>query len=301
MKDFEKRFVTTDGKFRVTIYRDENAENPRDTTDEPVHFEDYSRKYTLMEREDREYQCHSLEDRACKLLAEYGDAKKIIDLLIENGKHLTDGKSTCNIALVYRRSEKDWVLKEYCKYYSEKEYNWKTIDYFYGKRKDLPDCIYEILEQLPEDCLEYLFNSAISGIKVATYNFGYYGSISFDEGIDFGGEGLCWIEKNEFLKYTGLTEKDWADIKLTENWLIQEIISWADGYVYGFTEEKRSDYNVTKVCTSEEKEDQTYNETSWDDTGNSCWGFYGELDEKQIDWILGEAGYKREDMTEVDE
>lgn len=300
MENFVKRFVTSDEKIRVTVYQDDCAENPRDRTDEPIYFEDYCRGYTLMEREEREHKCNSLADRLYKLLAEYGDVKKIIGFLIENGKHLTDGKSTCNNALVYNKSDKVWELLKYTKWYLEKEYSWKVANSFDCIKTELPEYIYEIAESLTESCLEYISGlDFMPNIKIATYKFGYYGEVSFDEGLDMSGEGLCWIEKKEYLKYTGLTEEKWNEEKVSENWVVKEIEKWSENEVYGYEVEKKIEYDVTKVCTSEEKETENYTETEWE-TIDSCWGFYGTID-KVLPDILEEAGYIMDELTEVDE
>jgi len=301
MENFVKRFVTSDEKIRVSIYQDDCAENPRYTTDEPIYFEDYCRDYSLMSREDRRDRSYdSLEERANSLLAYYGDGKKVVDLLIENGKHLTDGKSTCNNALVYNKSDKVWELLEYTKWYGEKEYKWRTADDFVTKREELDGYLDRIAETILADTLEYLFNAnVVDDIRIATYNFGYNGEVSFDEGLDLSGDGLCWIVKKEYLKYTGLKEDRWNEEKVSENWVVKEIEKWSENEVYGFEVEKRIDYNVTKVCTSEEKETENYTETNWE-TIDSCWGFYGEGDEVLND-MLDCAGYTLDELTEVDE
>ena len=50
-RDLVKRFIKKDGSQRISFYRDEYAENPRDMTDEPLHCEDWSRDYNYMEQE----------------------------------------------------------------------------------------------------------------------------------------------------------------------------------------------------------------------------------------------------------
>lgn len=301
MKDFEKRYVTSDNMFRVSIIREEYPENPRDLTDEPVYFEDYNREYSVMDRTERQNKCSNMAERVYNLFSEYADANKVVDLLIENGKHLTDGKKVCNNALEYNRTTKEWDVLEYTKFYSEKEYSWKVANSLDCKKAELPEYIYEIAESLTESSLEYICGlDFMPNIKIATYKFGYYGGLNVWEGVDFSGDGLVWIDKKEFLKYTGMNEDQWKAEKVSENWLVQEVSAWADNEVFGFVTEKRVDYDIAKKCTSEEKETETYSETEWEET-DSCWGFYGELDEKQTEWILGEAGYKMAELKEVNE
>ena len=298
--DVVKTFFTKDRKFKVEIIREEYAENPRTMTDLPIHFEDYSRDYTLMERDERGYRSASLMDRVSSLLATYEDSTKVVEVLLENGKHLTDGNKVCNNALEYNKQTKEWEILEYTKSYSEKKYSWKVASSLNCLKTELPEYIYEIIESLSEDTINYIFGLDIISVKVATYNFGYYGGLSFSDGVDFGGDGLCWIDKKEYLKYTGINEDQWRAEKVSENGLIKELIAWADDEVFGFVTEKRVDYDITKKCTSEEKETETYSETEWEET-DSCWGFYDELDEKQTEWILGEAGYKMAELKEVNE
>ena len=301
MKDFEKRYVTSDNMFRVSIIREEYPENPRDSTDEPVYFEDYNREYSVMDRTERQNKYNNMAERVYYLFSEYADANKVVDLLIENGKHLTDGKKVCNNALEYNRTTKEWDVLEYTKFYSEKEYSWKVANSFDCKKTELSEYIYEIAESLTESSLEYICGlDFMPNIKIATYKFGYYGGLHVWEGVDFSGDGLVWVDKKEFLKYTGMNEDQWKAEKVSENWLVQEVSAWADNEVFGFVIEKRVDYDITKKCTSEEKETETYSETEWEET-DSCWGFYGELDERQTEWILGEAGYKMAELKEVNE
>lgn len=300
MENFEKRFVTSDKMFRVSIRREEYPENPRELTDEPIYFEDYNREYSVMGRTERQNKCSNMAERVYNLFSEYADAKKVVDLLIENGKHLTDGKKVCNNALEYNRTTKEWDVLEYTKFYSEKEYSWKVANSFDCIKTELPEYIYEIAESLTESSLEYISGlDFMPNIKIATYKFGYYGGLNVWEGVDFSGDGLVWIDKKEFLKYTGINEEQWRAEKVSENWLVQEVSAWADNEVFGFVTEKRVDYDITKKCTSEEKETETYSETEWEEI-DSCWGFYGTIDEVLPD-ILDNAGYSMDELQEVDE
>lgn len=298
--DVERTLQTKDGNFRVLIIREDYPESPRTLTDEPVYFEDYSREYSVMTRDERDDHYNSMETRAINLIVNYGDRDKIIALLIENGKHLTDGKSKLNNALVYNKSAKAWEVLEYTKFYSEKNATWKMANSFDCTKAELPEYIYEICEVLTENSLEYIFTPEfVPDLKIATYKFGYYGGLQVWEGLDFAGDGLCWIKKAEFLKYTGLTEDQWKNEKLSENWLIKELEAYADNDVFGYVVEKKVQYDVTEKCISEDRETENYTKTDWEET-DSCWGFYGTIDEV-LPSILDSAGYKMDELQEVDE
>ena len=297
--DVVKTFFTKDRKFKVEIIREEYAENPRNTTDEPLHCIDFSREYSIMTKEERENRYNSVRDALESFLCYYGDYRKVIDRLVENGKHLTDGKATFGNALVYSSSDHAWILKEYTKYCTEKEYSWKEIDTWACKKYEID--LYNILPYVFDNTIDKLLDCLTDDIKIGSYDFGYYGSISFSDSFDTDATGLCWLEKKEFLKYSGCNEDQWTGKKLSEiEFLIKEITAWADDDVFGFKVSERKEYTITKTLKGGEEEPESYDQTVWEEI-DSCWGFYGELDEKQIDWILSGAGYKREDMTEVDE
>ena len=81
-----KRMVKKDGSQRISFYRDEYAENPRDMSDEPLHCEDWSRDYSIMNKQERE----TKSENACKwiryMLDRYGNTKEIFKVLRENAK-----------------------------------------------------------------------------------------------------------------------------------------------------------------------------------------------------------------------
>ena len=52
--EYVKRLTTADGGTRITVYRDEYAENPRYMTDEPLHCEDWHRNCSIMLKKERE-------------------------------------------------------------------------------------------------------------------------------------------------------------------------------------------------------------------------------------------------------
>ena len=49
-RDLVKRMVKKDGSQRISFYREEYAENPRDMWDFPLHCEDWSRDYSIMNK-----------------------------------------------------------------------------------------------------------------------------------------------------------------------------------------------------------------------------------------------------------
>ena len=99
------------------------------------------------------------------------------------------------------------------------------------------------------------------------------------------------------MKYSGCNEEYWKDKTLKEiEFLCDELEAWGDNEVYGFVVEKAIRTQVMKTYLNGEREDESYIETEWEET-DSCWGFYGEL-EKSLEWILNEAGFKNEDLTE---
>jgi len=297
MEDYVKRYVTKDGKQRLTIYREEYADNPRYNTDEPLHCEDWERDFSIMCRKERESKSSSARRLIEYLLENYGKREAIIDMLVENGKHMTDGMSVCNNALVYDNSLKGWALKEYTKWYGEKEFNWKDATFFDCSKK------YIDLGQLLELCLDSTidelcyFKYWTDGVKTASYSFGYYGEISFSDEISCDSDGICWLEKDEFLEYSGCTNDCWEEKSLRDiEFLLDEIESWTEDEVYGYVVEKAVKTINSVRYPDGEHDDTETEETEWEET-DSCWGFYGELD-KSIDWILEDAGFKKEELIE---
>lgn len=286
-KNLVKTFNTKDGKFRVKIYRDENAENPRDMTDEPLHCCDWERNHSITIKDDPSYSdARSLINQ---MLVWYGKREVIIDALC---------KGIENNRLEYNRSARRWELKEYVKLYSEKGYKWYDAEYFDGRKDEIDFGL--LIEQCLDSTIDELCDSKYwtDGVKMASYSFGYYGGISFDNDFSTDSEGICWLEKDEFLKYSGCNEDYWKGKTLKEiEFLIEEIEAWAADEVYGFVVEEKHGYRIHKESIDHEEEPQDYEEAEWEET-DSCWGYYGELD-KNLKLILGETGYKMEELEEV--
>ena len=298
-KEYVKRFVTKDENTRINIYREECAENPRYMWDFPLHCEDWSRGYSIMNKQERETKSENARDLIEYLLKNFGDGNKIISLLVENGKHLTDGKSTCNNALVYDRSAKRWVLKEYTKWYGDKDFEWKDAAYFDCKRDNID--VYEVLECVIESTIDFFVeqNCLTDKVKVMSYSFGYYGEISFYREFSTDSEGIAWLEKDEALK-DWIKEEYWdkEDCYDLCDGMRNELEAWSNNEVYGFVVEDAVRIQGIKTYYNGEREDEPYIDTQWEES-DSCWGFYGDIcKEDALNNILDGAGYKKEELIE---
>lgn len=294
--------VKKDGSQRISFYRDIYADNPRDMTDEPLHCEDWSRSYSIMTSHERE----SKSADACKLirylLERYGNTKEIIAFLKANAneeRHKEDDNS-----IMYDKSRHEWILG--CWIEPWKDYNgaihgneWSEEASFCAKLKDLT--AWDLVSYLSDKTIEELCDSKYwtDGVKIMSYGFDYYGGISFDSEFSTDSEGICWLEKDEFLKYSGCKEEYWNGKTLDEiSWLIDALKAWGDNDVYGFVVEDAVKYKTTRKCLSGNAEDEEYDETEWEEKGcNSCWGFYGELDKCEND-MFENAGLDKEEFEE---
>lgn len=300
-KEYAKRFLTKDGKKRVTIYRDEYAENPRDTTDEPFHCEDWSRDYSIMNKHEQKTKSEDAAKLIRYLLARYGDNNKIIKLLKDNNK--SEKHDAYDNALSYDRSRKEWIVWAWiptCKDYQGNVYkaHWEEEWAFCVNICDIN--LYDIVDILSDEQIDTLCDSKYltDGIKISSYTFDYYGVISFSDSFSTDSEGICWLEKDEFLKYSGNSEDYWKSKTLTEiEFLCDEIEAWADNEVYGFKVEEKHRFKLHKEYIDDDKADEDTEDEEWEET-DSCWGFYGELN-KSLNWILESAGYKIEELEEV--
>lgn len=300
--DLVKRFIKKDGSQRISFYREEYADNPRDMTDEPLHCEDWDRNCTIMNKHERE----TKSENACKwiryMLERYGNTKEIFKVLLENAK--SDKHNEGDNALVYDKSRHEWILNYWNK--SWKDYNggvygncWSEEASFCCNLKSLT--AWDVASYLSDEQIEVFADEKYftDGIKIGSYTFGYYGSISFSDSFSTDSEGICWLEKDEFLKYSGNSEEYWNGKSLDEiTWLIDAIKAWCNNDVYGFVVEDAVKYKTTRKCLSENGEDEEYEETEWEEKGlNSCWGFYGELDKIESDMFY-DAGLNKEDFEE---
>lgn len=297
-----KRMVKKDGSQRISFYREEYAENPRDMTDEPLHCEDWARGYSIMDRHERESKSSSARKLLEYMIINYGDYKKVIDFLVENGKHMTDGYCKSNDALVYNKSEHRWDLMSDMLHYNSEtrknEMGWCLNNHYYEKKYYIDLCV--LLDDVCDSTIDYIAQNFLGDkVKIMSYSFGYYGGISFDDEFSTDSEGICWLEKDEFLKYSGCQEEYWNGKSLDEiEWLLDEMKAWNEGEVYGFVVEDAVKYKTTRKCLSGNGKDEEYEETEWEEKGmNSCWGFYGELDKVEDD-MFENAGLHKEEFEE---
>ena len=299
-RDLVKRFIKKDGSQRISFYRDEYAENPRDTTDEPLHCEDWSRDCSIMNKHERETKSENVCEWIRYMLERYGNTKAIFEVLRNNAK--SDKHNEGDNALVYDKSRHEWILN----YWNEswKDYNgeihgncWSEEASFCCKLKNLT--AWDVASYLSDEQIEVLADEKYftDGIKMMSYSFGYYGDISFSHEFSTDSEGICWLEKDEFLKYSGCKDEYWSGKSLDEiEFLLDELEAWGDNDVYGFVVEDCIKSNVHKEYTNVDKDDEDYEEEEWEES-DSCWGFYGELD-KRIDDMFENAGLNKEDFEE---
>ena len=299
-QEYEKRFYTKDGDTRVTIYRDEYPESPRDMTDEPLNCEDWSRDKSIMNKKEQESCSSSPRNLLEYMISHYGDHRKIIDLLISEGKKKDEG-TELNDVLIYNRSERGWSLMSYATHYDyesrKNKCSWYQEYLFEEKRECLS--VDDMLDLLCDSTIEYIIEHCMTDkVKLASYGFGYYGGISFYDEVSCKSEGICWLEKDEFMKYSGQTEEYWKKPLTEIEFLCDELDAWSNGYVYGFVVEDCIKSKVHKEYINVDKEDEDYEEEEWEET-DSCWGFYGDLwKEKNLNYILEGAGFKKEELTE---
>ena len=302
-QNYVKRFLTKDGNERVTIYQEEYAENPRDMTDEPLHCEDWSRDYTIMNKNERESKSHDALGLIRYLLERYGNTKAIIEILRNNAK--AEKHEEDDDALVYDASRHEWILKCWIggwrDYSGEMHGNcWSEEVSWACKLKNLEAS--DIVPYLSDGMIDIFADERFltDGIKIGSYSFGYHGGISFCDSFSVDSEGICWLEKDEFLKYSGCKEEYWKDKTLREiEFLLNELEAWGDNDVYGFVVEKRRRFKLHKEYIDEDIEDEDYEDEEWDET-DSCWGYYGDIWKKEnLENIISEAGFKLEELDEV--
>ena len=280
-EDYVKRFLTKDGKTRISIYREEYAENPRETTDEPLHCEDWSRKYSIMNKHERD----TKSDNACKLirymLERYGNTKEIFNVLFENAKSKKHNEG--DNAIVYDKSRHEWIINYWIEPW--KDYNgavrgncWSEEVSFQCKLKNIT--AWDVVSYLSDEQVEVFADHKYftDGIKMMSYGFGCNGEVYFDDNFSTDSEGICWLEKDEFLKHSGCKEEYWKGKTLKEiEFLIGAIKAWGDNDVYGFVVEDAVRIQGIKIYYNGEREDEPYIDTQWEET-DSCFGFYDKLD-----------------------
>ena len=299
--DLVKRFIKKDGSQRISFYREEYAENPRYMTDEPLHCEDWSRGDSIMNREERENKSSSARKLLERMIILHTDWKKVIDFLVDNGKHMTDGRCESNDALVYNKSAHRWDLMSNMLHYNSEtrknEMGWCLNNHYHEKKYYID--LYGLLDDVCDSTIDYIAQNFFTDkVKIMSYSFGYYGGISFSHEVSTDSEGICWLEKDEFLEYSGCKEEGWKEKSLDEiEFLLDELKAWCDNDVYGFVVEDCTKCIVNKRYPNGEKDDEEYEEEEWEES-DSCWGFYAELTDKQVEWMLDEAGFKKDELKE---
>ena len=232
------------------------------------------------------------------MIRNYGDYKKIIDTLVDNGHKIGNDKVSCGTALAYDKYRKTWLLLGdiNCYFGNEIENGWYEYNVLDGKKYDLDICA--IVEECTDDAIKYLATNCMTDkVKMMSYSFGYYGGISFSNGFSTYSEGICWLEKDEFLKYSGHNEEYWKEKSLDEiEFLLDELKAWGDNDVYGFVVENAVRIQGIKIYYNGEREDEPYIDTQWEES-DSCWRFYGELDKIEKD-MFDEAGLDINDFEE---
>ena len=298
--DLVKRFIKKDGSQRISFYRDEYADNPRYMTDEPLHCEDWSRDYSIMNKHEREN-----KSKDARKLLEYlilkGDncnREKFINALIDNGKKIGNDKVEFGSALVYDRSRRGYILYETSSHYwsTRAENGWYENEFYDGKKDDIDLCT--IIGDVQDEAIDWCAQNCLTDkVKIMSYGFGYNGDISFYHEFSTDSDGICWLEKDEFLKYSGNNEEYWNGKSLDEiEWLLDELKAWGDNDVYGFVVEDAVRIQGIKTYYNGERENEPYVETQWEES-DSRWGFYGDLDKIEDD-MFDNAGLNKEEFEE---
>lgn len=298
--DLVKRFIKKDGSQRISFYREEYAENPRDMTDEPLHCEDWSRDYSIMSKDEREYEKHSCSDRLRILIGLYGHRDAIFGILKANAN--SDEHDKYENSLVYNKSRREWILQSWQPSWKDYDGNtheahWEEEIGFCCKIDNLG--MYDLTDYLSDGQIDAIckLNLFTNKIKVMSYGFGYYGDISFYHEFSTDSEGICWLEKDEFLKYSGNDEEYWNSKTLDEiEWLLDELKAWGDNEVYGFVVEDCIKSVIHKEYTNADRDDECYEHEDWEES-DSCWEFYGELN-KSLEWMFESAGLNKEEFEE---
>ena len=210
-----------------------------------------------------------------------------------------DNRDGLGDKLVYDCSAREWMLCSHSLHYDyETRKNvdgWYVEDRYDVKKYEIDVC--GLLEEVCDGTIDHLAGKLLDDkVKVMSYSFGYYGDVSFSDGASCSSHGIAWLEKKEFLKYSGCDEKYWRERTCTQiDWLHEELEAWGDHEVYGFCTEKLDRVKVHEVHQDGSEKD--YEREDWNEE-DSCWGFYGTLD-KCLSDIVECAGYKLEDLKEA--
>lgn len=271
--------VSEDGKYRLTVHYDECADHPLRNCDFPLHMDDWCRDYSANPTSGTNREHYDSREACMRdLVATYGDRKKVLELLKDNGKKQFHAIDEC--ALMYDRSRRAWLLQAWSPGYrhstweEKREPHWDEVECYDCKEDDLD--LYSVAQDLTEETLSDVLTDCMTDeVKVMSYGFHYYGEISFYSRVDADSEGIAWLVKSEATK-DWLTEEQWATkdcYELSEGER-EEICAWAEGNVFWFEVEKAVRWQTHRECLSEEREPEDYEETEWERM-DSCGGFYG--------------------------
>lgn len=298
----ETKYVSKDGKTRVVISQDEYADNPRNMTDEPFHCEDWSRDHSIMINEDRESRSSNAAALLRYMLQRHGDDKKIIKALKDNYK--SENHDAYDNALSYDRSRKEWILWSWQPSWKDYQGNvheshWSEECSFCINIYDVD--IYNIADYLSDETIEDFANKYMTdGVKMMFYSFGYSGEVRFSDSFDTSSEGIAWLEKDEFLKYSGCDEERWKNNTLREiEFLVDELEAWSNNEVYDVSVEHAVRVKNTREYPDGEHETEVREYIKWEQD-DCCGGFYGEYD-KMLPFMFEQFGLKQEDFEEVKE
>jgi hypothetical protein len=225
--------------------------------------------------------------------------EKFINALIDNGKKIGNDKVEFGSALVYDRSRRGYILYETSSHYWSKkaENGWYENEFYDGKKDDIDLCT--IIGDVQDETIDWCAHNCLTDkVKIMSYGFGYYGGISFYREFSTDSDGIAWLEKDEFLKYSGNGEDYWKDNDCydIEKCLIEELEAWGNGDVYGFVVEDCIKSVIHKEYTNSDRDDECYEHEDWEES-DSCWGYYGDIDEVKIS-MFDQAGL---DINEFEE
>lgn len=278
------RKVSEDGRYRLTVHYDECAIHPLRTCDFPLHLDDWSRdgsaNPTRFNRDPNKREHYDSRQQCMRYLVNlFGDEKKIIERLVQNGK--ATEHDCYGGGLIYDRSRKEWLLVSwvpaYRNYQGERiEAHWDEYECFDCKRDEID--IYSLTYNMSDEALADLIEHCLTDkVKVMSYSLCYYGGISFYGNVDADCEGIAWLEHDEAVgDGKWLTEERWRseDCYGLTGGIREELDAWSSGEVYWFEVEKNVRWRVHRECLSEEREPEDFEEEEWEHV-NSCGGFYG--------------------------
>ena len=194
-RNIAKQVFTKDSKKRITVYYDEDGINPMETTDFPLHCEDWVRGYTIATGKHSSNYGSSARGLLEWVLDNHADSEKAIDYLIKAGKD--EKHFGLDDYLIYNRSAKRWEL-------------WSDgYDELWFDKRDKIDWL-AITGRLTDETIDFMVSEFLCDtIKMCEYSFNYYsGGVSFGRGkVTCESDGIAYIEKDEVLKYCGHDER----------------------------------------------------------------------------------------------